>query len=82
MATKEKQYYTLDRDPESDEWDTCPTCEETLLSRGEDQYRDDYDIYEYFVCENGDCPVREVIGRYRKNEPERDGRHRHTSRFQ
>lgn len=70
MGRKKKQYYTLDRDPAADEWDDCPVCEVDLRSRGEDEYRDDYDRYEYFVCDNDGCRVLEVVGRYREEEPE------------
>ena len=31
-----KSYYTLDRDPTTDEWDTCPVCETPLRYRGDD----------------------------------------------
>lgn len=70
MSENVRQYYTLDRQPDSDEWDTCPGCGETLRSRGEDKHRDDYDVYEFFVCETEGCRVREVVGRYREDEPE------------
>lgn len=74
MASPPRQYHTLDRDPSSDEWDECPICEETLQSKGRDPHVDEYDIYEYFVCDTDECRVREVIGRYREDEPEEPDR--------
>jgi hypothetical protein len=63
MSQEVNQYYTLDRDPDSEEWDTCPGCGESLRSRGEDEHRDDYEIYEFFVCDNEDCRVKEAVVR-------------------
>lgn len=70
MSSQRKHYYTVERNPESDEWDDCPVCEVDLRSKGVDKYRDDYDVYEFFVCDNGDCRVLEVVGRWPEKEQE------------
>lgn len=64
MASQIRQYHTLDRNPSSDGWDECPGCGETLRSKGRDPHADDYDVYENFVRDNGECRVREVVARY------------------
>lgn len=67
MGVSNNKDHTLDRHPDSDEWDECPACEETLYFKGEDPHVDEYEIYAYFNCLQEDCHVRDVVVRYQGN---------------
>lgn len=67
MAEDIKRHYTLDRDPDSGDWDECPGCGQGLHYKGEDPHVDEFEIYAYFECRSEGCRARDIVVRYQGN---------------